>query len=472
MRFQSIIDDVPDYTGFLTVDELNESSRHLAAEYLDKVQLLRVGRSRQGDDILALRIGDGELTALLFGFPHPNEPIGSMTTEYLARRLAEDDAIREELGYTWYIVKCIDPEGARLNEGWFKGPFNPRHLALNYYRPPGYQQIEWTFPITYKTLKFDQPLPETQALIDIIHQAKPAFMYSLHNSGFGGVYFYVSRPCPPLYPIFHQLARDQGLPLHLGEPEVPYVEKYADAVFYMPGSDQTYDYYVEHTDKDPAEIMNYGTSSDHYAQQVADTFTLVCEMPYYYDIRIDDRSPTEVRRRQAVLEGLAESRQTYDFIKERYEVVAPHLRGPSPFRDSLEEYLRRTLDDIAAKEHWARTTPELEQPATVAELFDNLQVNRFYRLMIFGMLKRLIDQALEQGDGRRETALRGVQEEVLAEFEKRSDALERELDYQVIPIKKLVSVQSGSALYAAEYVAKEKRGFPGLQAPGLQPAGP
>ena len=38
-------------------------------------------------------------------------------------------------------------------------------------------------------------------------------------------------------------------------------------------------------------------------------------------------------------------------------------------------------------------------------------------------------------------------------FEERSSALEAELDYSVIPIQKLVRVQLGSALLAAEYAA-------------------
>jgi len=41
--------------------------------------------------------------------------------------------LRESLGYTWYLVKCIDPDGTRLNEGWFKGPFSIENLARHYY---------------------------------------------------------------------------------------------------------------------------------------------------------------------------------------------------------------------------------------------------------------------------------------------------------------------------------------------------
>jgi len=117
--FDDII-EVPEYKAFYTIDELNASSEKLAHKYPDKVKIFEIGRSRKGEKIRALRIGKGKKTALLFGFPHPNEPIGSMTLEYLSWRLAEDKGLGK-LDFTWYIVKCIDPDGARLNEGVVQG---------------------------------------------------------------------------------------------------------------------------------------------------------------------------------------------------------------------------------------------------------------------------------------------------------------------------------------------------------------
>ena len=167
--FENVVEEVPDYKAFLTVDELNSSSEKLAQEYPSRVEMSEIGESRKGEKIGALRIGGGRRKALLFGFPHPNEPIGSMTLEYLSWRLVGDRSL-DKLDFTWYVVKCADPDGARLNEGWFKGPFTPLHYALNYYRPPGCQQIEWTFPIEYKTLVWDKPIPETRALMRVMEE--------------------------------------------------------------------------------------------------------------------------------------------------------------------------------------------------------------------------------------------------------------------------------------------------------------
>ena len=78
--------------------------------------------------------------------------------------------------YTWNIVKCIDPDGTRLNEGWFKGPFTVTNYAKNFYRPGGTQQAEWTFPVEYKNYSFFSPIAETQALMTAITALKPVFI--------------------------------------------------------------------------------------------------------------------------------------------------------------------------------------------------------------------------------------------------------------------------------------------------------
>ncbi len=121
MFSRDLLEGAPDYREFMYVDELNESSYSLAEEHPGEVELLRVGCSARGEPIYALRLGEGGLRAVLVGLPHPNEPIGSLTIEYFSRRLAEDDELRRELGFTWYFIKAADIDGARLNEGWFKG---------------------------------------------------------------------------------------------------------------------------------------------------------------------------------------------------------------------------------------------------------------------------------------------------------------------------------------------------------------
>jgi len=274
------LESVPKYDVFMTLEELEDSTSRLAEKYPDLVEVVELGSSRDGRSIRAIRIGSGKNTALLFGCPHPNEPIGTLVLDYLSWRLAEDEELRRELDYTWYVVKVADPDGLKLNEGWLKGPFTPLNYAKNYYRPAGDKQVEWTFPIEYKTLKFDEPLPETRCLMKIIEEAKPDFIYSLHNAGFGGAYFYVSQRAPLLYPVYHKIVGDEELPLSLGEPEVPWAVEIAKAVYYMVSTPEYYDYLEKYSDRDPAEVIRSGTDSYDYARRFnPEVLELVTEVP-------------------------------------------------------------------------------------------------------------------------------------------------------------------------------------------------
>ena len=447
----NILNDIPDYQVFLTVDELKASTHQLANRYPNTVEILPIGHSRQGDPIEAIKIGAGPRQALLFAMPHPDEPIGSMMLEYLSLRLAKDDVLRESLGYSWYLVKCIDPDGTRLNESWFKGPFSIENYARHYYRPPAYQQVAWTFPIDYKTLHFHNPLPETQALMALIEQVRPDFMYSLHNSDSGGVYFYIWEKAPPLYEPFHKLVESQGLPLHLGEPERPYEIEYANAIYKDSSIAAEYDYLEEQTGTDPAEIITGGTLSFEYARAFCDPFTLICEMPYFYHPAINDTLASDMVRRDAILQAIEETKEDVDFLKELYDAVKSELTVPSPFRDAIEETLRTFLAELAAEENWARTNPKTAEMATVAERFDSLVIHRSHRLLSLGMFVRLLDaQIAVTGES---PSLSSARKAAKAAFEARSADLEAELDYTVVPIQKLVRVQLGSALLAADYAA-------------------
>jgi len=446
----SVLADVPDYQAFLTVDELKASTRELAARHPDTVTVLAAGQSRQGDPIEALRIGDGPKTALLFAMPHPNEPIGSMTVEYLADQLAADSALRESLGYTWYLIKCIDPDGMRLNEGWFKGPFSLENYARGYYRPPMNLQVDWTFPVDYKTIHFDQPLPETQALMTLLEQTRPDFLYSLHNSGFGGAYFYISEEAKPLHEPFHALVKSQELPLHLGEPEFPTAKEHAKAIFELPPFSVLYDF-LEESGSDPANTITGGAPSDDYARQLGDPFCLVCEMPYFYNPAIHDTSPADIVRRDAILQRIEKERHIIGLMRQQYEAIRDELTAPSPFRAPIVEIVEKWEGYLDADETWAKTDPKTTARATVAEKMDNLVISKFYNMLNLGMFVRLLnDQAAATDES---PALMAARRAVQSAFDQISHELGAELEYAVIPIQKLVRVQLGSALLAAGYAA-------------------
>jgi hypothetical protein len=131
-------------------------------------------------------------------------------------------------------------------------------------------------------LHFHESLPETEALIKIINRTKPDFMYSLHNTGFGGAYWYISHDFPELYDALKNTATKQGVSLSLGEPEAPYVKEFSPAIFQTLSTAQYYDYTEQYTGKKPA--IHLGTSSAEYALTKSDCVTLVTELPYFFDL--------------------------------------------------------------------------------------------------------------------------------------------------------------------------------------------
>ena len=58
------IEKIPDYKTFLTVEEMDESSKRLAEEYPDVVTLFKCGKSRDGHPLYCLKIGEGSKNAI------------------------------------------------------------------------------------------------------------------------------------------------------------------------------------------------------------------------------------------------------------------------------------------------------------------------------------------------------------------------------------------------------------------------
>ena len=453
MRYVDVIKGVPEYQEFLTVNELKESSQALAQMHPDVVELFQVGASTSGEPINALRVGNGKLKALLIGFPHPNEPIGSLTIEYLSKRLAEDDELREDLGFTWYFIKAADIDGARLNEGWFKGKYDNIKHMLNFYRTPGYRQIEWTFPVEYKTLKWNSPSPETKAVMNLIDETRPDLVFTLHNSAFGGVYYYVSDPCPALYPKLQNLAKSERLPLHLGEPESPYMKKLFDGVFLLPMMNGIYDFYEKHSERDPATFLNHGTNTMEYAKRACNAFTIICEMPYIYDKRIGDTKSTDMIRREAILKSIEISDDVFEFVNTAYNRLGQLLDSESPFQDVIAEYLKHYKPQRDAMKRWAETDKTLERPATVSEVFSNLVIKKYYSMRLIGQFIRLLDDSEELHPELEE--LETERKAFLNKLRSMNSEFEKDSEYEIIPIQKLVRVQVGTALSVADSLLKE-----------------
>jgi hypothetical protein len=444
---------------------MDDSSRRLAAAYPDIVSVSETGKTQLGRPLLCLKIGeyrtdsDGKpMNALFLGLPHPNEPIGAMMLEYFTWELAKNPALREAFGYTVYVVKAWDADGAQKNEGWFKGPFTVTNYMRHFYRPAGHQQVDWTFPVDYKLLHFHDSIPETKAAMALIDRVKPRFIYNLHNAGFGGAYWYMSAPTPGIFDDLHAVPGKYNVPMHKGEPESQAADVYSDAIYACLGVTSSYDYVEKYSTPERmqkwVEGMNSGDCSAAYARERWNTFTLLTELPYFYDPRIDDTTPSDMTRKQTILQSHREGVQANARIHAILDPIDGHLDPRNPYIMAVKaftSYERDEADVVAMLDG----EPKFSELATVAQKFDSLLgSSKFYKTLSFALLRGGIDYELRQpglSDDQR-AALEAGFKAADAAFEVEVGVLESQLNYSAVPIRSLIGVQLESGLRVAEYL--------------------
>ncbi len=439
---------VPELVDFPFVDELIGQARRLAESYPDVASVIRVGSSRLGEPIEALRVtGDGSLEALVFGGVHPNEPIGGLTALHLAESLCTDPDLRNGLGYSWTVIPCIDPDGMRLNEGWFKGPFRRSHYGRHFYRPAAAEQVEWTFPFQYKKAYFDGVMPETLALMRQIDDRKPTLMCSLHNGELGGVYYYLSEPLPAIYGQLQEIPVSLGLPLDLGEPEAPYIEQLDDAIYKMIRSEDSYDF-AEASGVDPVAHRS-GASSASYAARHG-TVTLVSELPYWVDRRANQLEAVG-QTYSALLKKRAEDlRATLGTLGAGLARVSDQLVTRSPFVRASKAFIT-SIADVPTQDEYRANLAENDRPATVAEAHSLEDIVHCFRLRYGGILLRALEGEIAIGNGT--PTIRAERDKLLDVYEVWAEEGDEATPMPPVPVRDLVATQYGAILVTAAALA-------------------
>lgn len=438
MDTATLLARVPDYREFATLEEVSQRNDELASDFPGLVRRETVGRSAEGRPIDLLTVGHGRRSVLIVGVPHPNEPIGLLTSEFLCRLLCEDEGLRTALDVTLHVVPVADPDGLALNEGWLKGDLSPARYALGFYRPPHREQVEWSFPLDYKSVRFSTPSPEAATLMRVMERTRPGWFYSLHNATLGGVYFYVSGERPGLFAALQRLVAEHELPLHRGEPEVPYLRRLSAGIFGLFGAEDTYEYLARTLGVDPAPHIEAGTCADDWLKRVSDAFAFVCEVPCFSTPLLADETPTGCRRRDALREGITEERR---LVEETGRLFASLGGSPPEHRltRSVQDYLARApalLDADLADLDGA----VYDRDATRAELVD-ATVSRLYRHLPY------------RGQVLRIAGLMGVAVRVAQHREALVDGVEtlcQRSAIEPLPLQKLVAVQAGTALLALD----------------------
>lgn len=76
--------------------------------------------------------------------------------------------------------------------------------------------------------------------------------------------------------------------------------------------------------------------------------------------------------------------------------VRPFISEENPFVKLLEEVIQHVKEGGEARIKWAESNPDFDRRASVAEIFDHVQVAKFYNGLYTGLTVRTCEYELER----------------------------------------------------------------------------
>lgn len=443
-NFQAVLARIPDYSALPAFDEMDARTQGLKAMSNASVTVRTVGQSTSGTPIDLISIGKGSPSVLLVGAPHPNEPVGCLTIEYLIDQLVRHPELLDHTRCTWHFIKAIEPDALRMNEGWFKKPGNPIVYLQHFYRPALADQAEYSFPLSIPGYQFVASTPENLAYQEAIRLTSPDLLYSLHNAEFGGVFYLMTHDVQGLaaelsrQPPVYGLAVDeigeptaQGQALARGVFEAPNTLKFAAA----PG------------------FYNAGKSAFDHAKALHGTLGLMAEIPYWQP---RGRYPTTgAMTVESIFAPLVRLIHQVERMAIRHQAI--HQLAQSSQDARLSRAIRENLIFLGMYRDLYSNIPDGKYlPSDAAR---HCQAMCLVTLRPVSMLARLCDQLLARnGD---DTDLRLAYEEAsdLLATASRDQAVIG--DMESVPLRTTVTVQV-AALLAATTALKRNASLSGL----------
>ncbi|WP_432974679.1 M14 family zinc carboxypeptidase [Dactylosporangium sp. CA-233914] len=429
-------------TGFPTVEQMLAFTRDLAERFPSVASTRVIGMSRAGDPIHAVTVGDGSRHAIVVGNPHPNEPVGLVTIQHLLTRLCQDDALRAELDITWHFVPCVDPDGTRRNEGWYGGPITRSHYARHFYRPSADEQAEWSFPVQWAGKTFGNPIPETQALMQLIDATRPEFLASLHNAEINRGFFYVTGGDTEYWAGLTGLLADAGIAVERGLSDTPGARTFAPGVYEASPFGVTHDV-IAQADPQAAAALSGGSTRDYSAQY--GTSILICEVPLWAIPEADDDSPGSRSMRDLLHAAAAANRENADLFTGILKRLDGRLPDANPFYRAIVKSLPRWAAFFDGKAAVADSADD--RTATRSEEFTELYgVPEMLKLRIGGMLLQLFDEVDPSGV---DADIQRERRDFAEVFDGWCADVDAHRPGESIPIATLAAVQAGAIVLAA-----------------------
>ncbi|KYK28884.1 hypothetical protein AYK20_06515 [Thermoplasmatales archaeon SG8-52-1] len=431
--FHKILNEIPTYTRFLKVSEI-DNLINLITELPD-VKYEKIGKTVDNEPLGMLEIGKNDKTALIIGVPHSDEPLGSLVITFFARWLATHPELNC-FGWRWLFIPILERRGMCLNEGWFNIPESLAAMAKSSFREPTEDQYEWTFPIEYEDFKWTQSRPETIAIKDVLEREKPELLCNLHHSGFTNGYYYLSKDFPEIYPELRRFADSLRIPLSDKAPDVPFGKMFSPGFYQMYGLKDYLEYYKK---KDPLVLpaLRRGACSDEWYQKNIGGFSFNCEVPMYLSHKLKDKNPSKVSYKKMI-------ERRYNRKKSRLEYSIKLIERLKEY-----EYMADPLLLNLAKKHIANAQLSLDHEKriidkaedkviTKAEKFENSVIEDLFDLFFLGQIWRVAESICIKGGAPKICQLMEISDLEIKSLAKHVQ--ERGAFYQV-PIRNSVKMQ-------------------------------
>jgi hypothetical protein len=445
-------DNVPDWERFLTVDEQNAESRKLVEEYPEKVELFELGQSTKGEPIYCLKIGEGKYNAFIHGFPNSEEPYGGNHLTYLSKALVENPEITEALDYTWYLVKCSDPDAARRNEGFQKGPLTPLNFSLNYYRTPHSITPDGCFPFRYGPLNLNSPTAETKAMMNLIDKVKISFLSSLHMMKWGGISFMIPHPCPPLHAALQNSAKRFNIFLRK-RPGTMLAPGIMHAAYLQPARNWVRHFAEGNTNIEPIQ----GCDIYEYVQMWnPNAFILIPECCIWYEPRMLDDRDSESTLGDALSYAHKVTNEANNYRLKIWKEALPYLNSETPWKKMVTENIQPLISKYTnvSNPPFVFNAEVHARKATIAEKIGIEGHDDIYRMFSLGGMYKMLDEEFKVSGNEKIGKLRDETKEKLIEWDK---FLHKNYTIINTPIRNLVGMSISALIHAAEYTKTLER---------------
>jgi hypothetical protein len=447
-QYNEIFKDIPAYSRFLKVDEIDELIKQITQ--IPGVKHRVIGNTINDEPLIMLEIGNSEKTALINGVPHSDEPLGSLVVTFFARWLAMHSE-QNYFGWRWLFIPILEKRGMRLNEGWFNMPDSFAALAKSNFREPTEDQYEWTFPIEYDQYHWTKSRPESLAVKKILEQEKPDLLCNLHHCGFHNAYYYLSKDMSEVYSDLTTLAKICRMPLSDTAPDVPFGKMFSPGFYQMYGLKDYLDYYK---DKDPSVLttIKRGACSDEWYHKKVGGFSFNCEVPMYITSKLQDKKPSNKNYKKINEERYLRKKSRLKYSIKLLNILRNHTELADPLLlDVAEKHVVNAQNSLDHEKKLLLKTEE--KIVTKAEIFENVVLADLFDLFFMGQIWRVAESICIKGGV---PEICQLMESLDIEIKSLGKSVQERGKFYQLPIKNSVKMQLGSILIIADVLKNKK----------------